>query len=800
MVENNAYDSFSVIGIVYKVRDAQKNWKRIQIKTEESFPMCEASSANNFTESKSFYGWIGGENLPLCEGLKVKMICKISKGKYVNCLSWEYEIPMNSQGTYAFLFSIIGKTGLLNKRAISRLISDYNGETLDLFKNNNENALYKYFFGSKGTSDPVKFDKFQTAIALVADNLASNELTTELVKLGFNLNSARCINRKGGIENIEDFKKQPYAVCMKSGVTLLECENVARKIKYPLFSEDRMIATTVHELNQTIYTGSDMYTELSSHVNRVKQKWFCDVTPEEAQSFNGVYSKALKEYLASENCPIYAIKVNEGNKPKDVLFLRTDLEEEVRSNRKLRALATSSHSCFERSLVERLAQKMNSEEEIAKRGWGFADGQINAIINSLTHKVSIITGGPGTGKTTVTNTIIQLWKQLSTEPVTCMAPTGKAATRMKEQTGEKAQTIHKTVHIIPGEEAELNALRKGLIIVDESSMIDQETLDKMLACVPTGSTLLFLGDVDQLPSVGRGNVLQELLKYGRETGNIAVSVLTETKRQAEGSPIIENAQRINKGDYQLFYDADQFMFVPAKDNDIVLLKKLYLEKIKQYGVDQVVVLCPNRKAHLRFENGRLVPKYYMSSQYLNVVLRDVVNPKKEGQNCLEIKFSNGLSQKEKDDGEVKYQTIEFREGDKVMSWKNKDEIANGDKGEIISIIEEDKTHEIISTIKWESGDEKSYSREELKELKLSLAYALSIHKSQGSEYACVIMPFMIKNYSEGFYTRNLLYTGVTRAKKECTLFGDQVAIKKTIQNKQTGKRKSLLSYWMINEK
>lgn len=784
------------IGSVVKVSNAAKAWNSIYVKTFEEVEGFEPSQANKFSSNKTYYGWVSGENLPMCEDLEVKFFCvKTEKnGKtFLNCKKWEYATPNSSKAIKSFLLSILGKKGLLSHEKIALLVAQYGDSTLDLFKEGNEAALYKFFFGTKGTSDVAKFEKYKAALKAVQEYTMTNEFITRMTELGVPTTLAKKIYIETGIDSIEKLKEHPYVCLDVNGITFAHCESIAKKLDCPRLSKDRVVAATVFELERSL--GQDTYMSLNNVMENVKKKYLSDISSEEVKNVDKVYAEGLKEYFKRENSKIYAMVIDQNGKKANVIMLKKDLQNEVYSNRKLRALINNNYRCLETEMVERLARKLNSDKEVAERGWRYADGQINAIINSLTHKVSIITGGPGTGKTTVTNAIIKLWKELNTEPVTCMAPTGKAATRMREQTGEKAQTIHKTVHIIPGEEAELNALRRGLIIVDESSMIDQETLNKMLECVPTGSTLLFLGDIDQLPSVGRGNVLQELLKYGESTRNIAVSKLTETKRQAEGSPIIDNAQRINKGDYQLFYDPYEFMFVQGKDNDIDKLKKLYLEKVNKFGIDQVAVLCPNRNAHLFFEDGRLKPKYHMASQWLNNVLRDTVNPKKDGQSFVEVKFPIDNP----DQKGLKHETVEFREGDKVMSWKNKDQIANGDIGQIISI-KEVQEHEIEITIKWESGDTIKYNREDMQSQKISLAYALSIHKSQGSEYDCVIMPFVIENYAEAHYTRNLLYTGVTRAKKECVLFGDQTTIRKTVSNVQVGKRKSLLSYWLVNEK
>ncbi|MBR5005376.1 MAG: AAA family ATPase, partial [Erysipelotrichaceae bacterium] len=335
---------------------------------------------------------------------------------------------------------------------------------------------------------------------------------------------------------------------------------------------------------------------------------------------------------------------------------------------------------------------------------------------------------------------------------------------------------HKTLKIIPGveqSEYDLRLLDRGLVIVDEVSMVDQDTMARLVSSVRSGSTLILIGDRDQLPSVGRGDVLNQLIK----SGAIPVSKLTEIFRQKGGSLIIDNAQKINRGEADLTYD-DKFQYIKCTDKDIDLLKNLYLDRVNKYGIEQVAVLYPLRQYS---EEKNLL----MVSDHLNSVLQDAVNPHKEGD--PEIKFSYFNK-----DG--KKANACFRIGDRIMSWKNKDDVSNGDLGFITKIRYDAFEGERYIEIQWDNGNQTTCTMDELEDV--GLAYSMSIHKAQGMESKAVIMPFLNEHKENGgssMYKRNLIYTGVTRAKEECILIGDTEAIGYCVKSAVTDTRRSYLS-------
>ena len=402
-------------------------------------------------------------------------------------------------------------------------------------------------------------------------------------------------------------------------------------------------------------------------------------------------------------------------------------------------------------------------------GFQYADQQREAIKRGLTEKIMILTGGPGTGKTTTINGIIKAI--LENDPRTKLelaAPTGKAAKRMKEATGKTAKTIHRMLEYRPfGDELqcgrnEENPIDADVLIVDEFSMTDILLLEKLLRALHTGTRLIIVGDADQLPSVGAGNVLADMIN----SGVICTIRLNTIFRQAETSMIVVNANKINNGEYPDFSKND-FTFCGINDDDEVVAEKIvnkYVELIQSgKTTSDVQVLTPLKR------------KTACGSKALNKKIQEAINPAKP--NVKEAKFG----------------FVTFREGDKVMQTKNNYEkdCFNGDTGYITCI---DKSKDDTSVIvKFDDKEVEFTGREEI--LELELAYAISIHKSQGSEYETVIIPMVMSH--KRLLAKNLLYTGVTRAKKVVHIFGSKRAIEYSVNNKNVAIRNSKLNQKLI---
>lgn len=384
--------------------------------------------------------------------------------------------------------------------------------------------------------------------------------------------------------------------------------------------------------------------------------------------------------------------------------------------------------------------------------------QLKAIRTAVSSKVMILTGGPGTGKTTTTMGILQAYRMAGCR-ILLAAPTGRAAKRMSEATGMEAKTIHRLLEYKPPEgyqKKEENPLEGDVLILDECSMIDVMLMYNLLKALPEHMTLILVGDTDQLPSVGAGNVLKDLIASGR----IPVVRLTRIFRQAQGSRIIMNAHRINRGeaiDLRGGKDADFFFAGKETNEEVVdtLVKYCTRNLPSYYHVDalrDIQVLTPMQRGICGAAN-------------LNRVLQDAMNP------CSIFLNRGG---------------IQYRLRDKVMQIRNDydKEVFNGDIGTVFRVDMEERE----LTVNFD-GREVLYDVSELDEL--SLAYATTIHKAQGSEYPIVVMPFTMSHYV--MLQRNLLYTGVTRAKKILVLIGEKKAVWYAVKNETTSERNTKLA-------
>jgi exodeoxyribonuclease V alpha subunit len=395
-----------------------------------------------------------------------------------------------------------------------------------------------------------------------------------------------------------------------------------------------------------------------------------------------------------------------------------------------------------------------------KIGLELAPRQREAVREACTHKVLVITGGPGTGKTTIVRGILEIFGARAKRVALC-APTGRAAKRLTETTGREAKTIHRLLEFDPAlgdfKRDRHNHLDVDLVVMDEASMVDVSLMHKFLKGLPPWACVVLVGDVDQLPSVGPGTVLADVIA----SGTVPVVRLTEIFRQAEQSWIVRAAHSINQGELPASAPPGQgdFYFIEAVTPDVVLdrIVTLVRERIPaRFGLDpfrDVQVLAPMNVSELGTRN-------------LNARLQEVLNPPRGGP-------------------EVDRYGWKYRVGDKVLQTQNdyQKEVFNGDIGRITAINPDDK--EVVVDF---DGKEVPYDYGELDEL--TLAYACSVHKSQGSEYAAVVMPLHTQHFL--MLQRNLLYTGITRGKRLVVLVGSRKALELAVQRQDTARRYSAL--------
>ena len=453
---------------------------------------------------------------------------------------------------------------------------------------------------------------------------------------------------------------------------------------------------------------------------------------------------------------------------KIVLEDLNDIKEEFTPNNK--AVYLAGFYVAEQNIALRLKMLLNSPSNLRQIGedkaldWvqkrldiQLTEKQREGVKTAVKQKVMVLTGGPGTGKTTIIKAILEIFRRL-TPRIVMGAPTGRAAKRMSEATGWESKTLHRVLEWSPKEmgfkkDAD-HPLDADVVIVDEASMIDNLLMHHFLKAVPRGSVLILVGDVNQLPSVGAGNVLKDIIG----SGVIPVVELNEIFRQAMGSLIITNAHRINHGEFPRIPDSKEetlqdFYFIQKETPEDVLATILDLvtnripSRFKINPLDGIQVLTPMHRGIIGAEN-------------LNKVLQEPLNKS-------QVELPRG--------GRV------YKLGDKVMQIKNDydKEVFNGDIGRITRIDPEEQE----VTVEFD-GRQVDYDFSDLNEL--VLAYAVSVHKSQGSEYPVVVMPVHISHYM--LLQRNLIYTGVTRARKLVIMVGTKKALSIGIRNNKIQKR------------
>ena len=387
----------------------------------------------------------------------------------------------------------------------------------------------------------------------------------------------------------------------------------------------------------------------------------------------------------------------------------------------------------------------------------FSEEQKNALETALENNVCVITGGPGTGKTTIVDCIYHVYEQKYPDKSILMcAPTGCAARRIAESTGISAFTIHKVLGVAPNENEDDNEITSSamldidLLIVDEFSMVDNYLASALMNSLYEKTQVVIIGDVDQLPSVGPGSVLSEIIS----SGAVPVSKLTKIYRQKNGSKIALNAAKIRDGDDNLEFDNKSFIFCEANTMEEAFTKvnELFIQAAMIEDVGEVTILSPFKR------------KTLVCSNEFNKAVQDKVNPPGRGKK------------------EYVFNGITFRVGDKVLQNKNIDDVSNGDIG-FISRIDNNKDVYVM------------FGNKEVLISDMNIiehAYSMSVHKSQGSEYKTVITTIL--NVHKPMLWRNLLYTDVTRAKNRVVIVGQREALSAAIKNGNAQKRKTLLAF------
>lgn len=538
------------------------------------------------------------------------------------------------------------------------------------------------------------------------------------------------IYRQYGKESIDTVKTNPYKLADDIwGIGFKTADTIASKMGYEKNDLRRLKSGVTYTLSHMAEEGN-VYAEEEQLVKSAIELLDADENP---------VRQAISEMLQSEDLIADA----------EAIYMPPFYYAEVGTANRLNKLL----DCVEGSLFNIIPDISVISKQT---GIEYDEVQAEAIREAVSSKVMVLTGGPGTGKTTTTQGIIAALKAMGLR-ILLAAPTGRAAKRMSEATGMEAKTIHRLLEYNPKDgykRNDDNPLEGDALIVDECSMIDLLLMNNLMKAIPAGMRLVLVGDIDQLPSVGAGNVLRDIIDSKR----IPVIRLTRIFRQAQESRIVMSAHAINKG---VFPDTSNgkntdFFFIQQEDPEqavdtIVKLVKERLPNAYKRPTSDIQVLTPMQRGVVGAAN-------------LNMALQTVLNP---GQVSLN---RSGYS---------------FRQGDRVMQLRNNydKEVFNGDLGYIERVDMEDRTLFVCF-----DGRTVEYDVSELDEL--TLAYATTIHKSQGSEYPIVVMPVLMTHYV--MLQRNLIYTGITRAKKICVLVGTKKALSFAIRNLSVLKRNTKL--------
>lgn len=652
----------------------------------------------------------------LCDG-----VWKMDKryGRQFVCETWEEVMPATVYGIEKYLGSGLVKG--IGPKFAHLIVERFGTETIDIIEEDIERLYEVPGIGKK------RVEKIRESWEKQKD---IKNVMLFLQQYGVSTAYAAKIYRKYGKESIDQVKENPYRLADDIwGIGFKTADGIAGKMGYGKNDLCRCRSGIQYTLNELADEG---------HVYAVEEQ-LIEAAGKLLEADREPIVQAMAGMIASEDLI----------REQEAIYLPPFYHSERGTARRLLALMTSrSSALFEGNIDMQAIEKAT--------GVGYDDVQVAAIRQAVRSRVMVLTGGPGTGKTTTTQGIIAAYRAAGLR-VLLAAPTGRASKRMSEATGMEAKTIHRLLEFNPQDgykRNDDNPLEGDVLIVDECSMIDIILMYNLMKAIPVQMRLILVGDIDQLPSVGAGNVLRDII----DSGQVPVIRLTRIFRQAQSSRIVMSAHAINQGRYpDTSNGKDTDFFFIRKDDpeqvaeEIVKLVKHRLPKAYNQPLSNIQVLTPMQRSVVGAGN-------------LNMLLQQALNTSTLG-------ISRG--------------GINYKLGDRVMQIRNNYDknVFNGDIGIIEKVNMEDRT----LCIRFD-GSLVEYEASELDEV--TLAYATTIHKSQGSEYPIVVIPVLMTHFV--MLQRNLIYTGITRAKKICVLIGQPKALAYAIRNLTVNKRNTKL--------
>ena len=616
--------------------------------------------------------------------------------------------------------------------------------------------------------DPVKLSQvkglsLKKAMAINEAFIVHKEQQATILYLqnfDISLNLALKIYKTYGDGTKRIIEKNPYQMVEDvDGVGFITADKIALKMGFDQYSRFRITAGIGHVLQEGASKNGHTYLERREVVSEV-----CRLLKMNEEEY-----RYMVDGIILDNVVMGKIVIIEEGGEECVMLTRMYENE------------NGIARCLADMLVSAEEIDLNIDADIDEyqksKGITLHENQIEAIKNCVKYGVNVITGGPGTGKTTIINCILTILKKQYMRTVLC-APTGRASKRLAEATGEDAKTIHRLLdldftggkgHFTYNEDTKLDA---DVVVVDEVSMCDEYVFYALIRAIKRGGRLILVGDKDQLPSVGAGNILSDIIA----SGLVPVNYLTYIYRQSDDSLIISNAHKVNEGKMPTIDNKSKDFFVDAQTDTADMLKNCIdlvtkrLPSFSKLAPKDIQVLCPMKKGVIGVEN-------------INIEMQKALNPPDSSK------------------GELRAGANIFRVGDKVihtvnnyqMEWLSPDGLSGSGifNGDIGYIIEVNKSAPSLK-VEFDDGKIATYKQENLDEI--ALAYAISIHKSQGSEFPAVII--MVSGGNPFLMTRNLLYTAITRAKQIVVIEGSKESLAKMVKNDYTAKRNTLLTQFL----